>query len=528
VRPPVALVSVAQMRALEAAAIAAGTTEAELQERAGRAVAEAVARELGGRRGRIAGLVGWGNNGRDAVVAARYLAKEGHTVGVWLGRRHPLSDAEVEELSGAGIDVGRVDLDAGGTTLRRALSESDAAIDGLIGIGVVGPMRPQLARVAEILNEVRAERPELVVVSVDVPSGVKADDGSVPGVTVRADVTVTFGAVKAGLLRFPGARFVGRLVVREIGLPAEGIEALPFRILEDAAAGPLLPSRPIDAHKYRFGRVLAVVGSDAYVGAAYLSAAAAARSGCGLVGVASTETVKRVLATRLPEAVYPTLPMDLDDDPERAADHLLGLLPEQQALLVGPGLGRSAATERFLRRLLEANRRARRSVRAVIDADALALLARWERWWEHVGPGHILTPHAAEMARLAGQDADEVAARPWEAARHHARRWRQVVVLKGPFTSIASPEGATWVYPRANAALATGGTGDVLAGLCAGLVAQGVAPADAGSLTVVVHALAARRIVEGRGWRTLLASDLLDEIPAALRALERRAGEPGP
>ncbi|MBA2447971.1 MAG: NAD(P)H-hydrate dehydratase [Chloroflexi bacterium] len=361
--------------------------------------------------------------------------------------------------------------------------------------------------------------------AVDVPSGVNADDGSVAGSAVRADVTVTFGAVKAGLLRFPGASLVGQLYVRSIGLPRGATEGWGYRVLDDAAVAPLLPGRPIDAHKYRLGRVLAVAGSDRYVGAAYLCAAAAARSGCGLVGVASTETVKQVLATRLPEATYPAPPMDLEANPDRAADQVAELLPEYQALLLGPGFGRSGGAERFLRRLLAANGRAKRPVRVVVDADGLALLAGWERWWEQIGADHVLTPHAGEMGRLAGSNGEDSNEAPWATARRVSVEWGQVVVYKGPFTSVAAAKETTWVYPHANPALATAGTGDVLAGLCAGLVAQGARGYDAARLAVVIGARAARRVQAERGWRTLLASDLLEEIPRALSAIERAAEE---
>lgn len=518
---PYRLVTPNQMRALEAAAMAAGTPEHELQERAGWAVADVASAPLASGAKRITVLVGAGNNGRDGVVAARYLAAAGRRLEVWLGPRPALSAAEISSLLEAGIDVRTWGSEAGRAGLRVALAETDVAIDGLYGIGLRGPMDPESAGVAEVLNEARRDRLALRVVAVDVPSGVNAEDGSVPGAAVRADVTVTFGAVKVGLLRFPAARLVGRLEPRTIGLPRQAVEDHPIRILDGRVAEPLVPSRPIDAHKYRFGRTLVIAGSDAYVGAAYLASAAAARSGCGLVGIASTETVKLVLATRLPEATYPAGSLDLEREPEAAADRLAELLTDYQALLVGPGLGRSEGTARFLRRLLTANGRAARATPAVIDADALALLARWDGCWNEIGPHHILTPHAGEMARLAGLGPDEVSERPWDVARTCAAEWRQVVVMKGPFTTIASPNGDAWVYPHANPALATAGTGDVLAGLCAGLVAQGGPPVDAACLAVYVHALAGSQVLAARRWRTLLASDLLPQIPRALGVVER-------
>ena len=525
---PFAVVSVEQMRALEAAAIEAGTPERVLQERAGLAVADVVEEELaarGDRAGgspRIAVLVGSGNNGRDAVVAGRRLAARGCQVNLWHGARSPLSRQETLDVRAEGIRIRQFDGGGWAAPLVASHEGADIAIDGLLGVGSRGPMRPDLAAVASAVNEARSTVPTLRVVAVDVPSGIDADDGSTPGQVVPADVTVTFGAVKAGLLRFPAASYVGRLVPKPIGLPAGSADRLPVHVLDEALVAPLVPARPLDAHKYKFGRVLVVAGSDRFVGAACLGSEAAARAGAGLVGVVSTEAVKRVLATRLPEATYPLTLAGSDDDPEGAADRVAGLLPEQAVVLIGPGIDRADPIDRFVRRLLPGNAGLDRPAPAVIDADALTLLASWPGWWEQIGSGNVLTPHAGEMSRLLASDPDlgEVEGEaPWETARRAASRWRQVIVLKGPFTTVAEPGGRAWIWPHANPALATAGTGDVLAGLIAGLLSQSMLPLDAARLGVVVHAVAGRRLVERRGAPTLVASDLPPALPAVLSAL---------
>lgn len=529
---PFAVVSVAEMRALEAAAIEAGTPERVLQERAGLAVADVIEAELATtgrsadaireRRPRIVVLVGAGNNGRDAVVAGRRLAARGCKVEIWHGSRGPLTGSERLSLASEGVRLLRFDEDGFAPHLEAMIEASDIVIDGLLGVGSRGPMRPELARVTGVLNLARGRARGRRVVAVDVPSGIDADDGAVPGVAVHADITVTFGAVKSGLLLFPAASHAGRLVTARIGLLPGHASAFPVHTLDEARVRGFVPSRAADAHKYRVGRLLVVAGSDQYVGAASLCSEAAARAGAGLVGLVSTEAVKRVLATRLPEATYPLTLTDLDTGAERAAANVADLLSEQSALLVGPGIGRAASTERFLRQLLGLNARQARPTPAVIDADALSILAGWPRWWEQIGPGNLLTPHAGEMARLLASDQDlaSVAGEaPWLTARRAAAKWRQVVVLKGPFTSVAEGAQVTWIYPHANAALATAGTGDVLAGLTAGLMAQGVGEAAAAQLAVVAHALAARRVTERMGGRTLLASDLPAEAPAVLAEL---------
>ena len=532
-----AVVTVAEMRALEAAAMAAGTHERVLQERAGLAVADVIEEELAA-AGREAGsqpcvvvvLVGSGNNGRDAAVAGRRLAARGCVVQIWSGSRCPLSVDEQREMRAEGILFGRFDEYFSGTAgrfLAAALDAADYVIDGLLGVGSHGPMRPEYKVVAKLVQTSRLLNQRRVV-AVDVPSGIDADTGAVPGSVISANTTVTFGAVKAGLLRFPAAQHVGRLALRPIGLSAGLTQALPVHILDEATVRPMVPARQLDAHKYRLGRVLVVAGSDQYVGAACLGSEAAARVGAGLIGLVSTEAVKRVLATRLPEATYPLTLSDLDTDADAAADAVTALLPEQAALLIGPGIGRAASTDGFLRRLLVANAALATPVPAVIDADALSLLAGWGRWWEQIGTGNVLTPHAGEMARLLASDPDLGTAEneaPWETARRAAQHWRQVVVLKGPFTTVAHPDGQAWVWPHANPALATAGTGDVLAGLCAGLAAQrrGGCSLDAALLAVVVHGNAARAALDAGGGLTLVASDLLPEVSRVLHTLASAA-----
>lgn len=526
-REPDVIVSVAQMRALEAAAVAAGTPEQVLQERAGLAVADVIEqhvqqRSRAGWKPSILALVGSGNNGRDAAVAARRLAWRGCRVEIRYGSRCPLSEAELRDLTAEGVAAAPFgDRDS----LAAAIDSADYLIDGLLGVGARGPMRPDLNWVPPLITRTQTVRRRPWVVAVDVPSGIDADTGSVPGESIRADVTVTFGAVKAGLLRFPAANYVGRLVAAPIGIPAEAISHSQVNLLTPDAGPSLVLRRPLDSHKYSVGRVLVVAGSDQYVGAACLCSEAAARVGAGLVGVVSTEAVKRVLATRFPEATYPLTLTNLEEQPEASAERIAEILPEQRVLLIGPGIGRSAGTARFLRRLLSLNGNRQVPVPAVIDADALSLLALWDHWREKIGTGNVLTPHAGEMARLLGGEMDKSTA-PWEIAREAAQRWQQTVVLKGPFTTIAEPSGCAWVWPHANPALATAGTGDVLAGVIAGLLAQEepryVEPQDPALLGVVVHALAARRVLEKNHWRTLLASDLLLEIPAVLASLAER------
>jgi ADP-dependent NAD(P)H-hydrate dehydratase / NAD(P)H-hydrate epimerase len=480
------------MRALEAAAFAAGVSEAELQQRAGTAVAEEVFARVGADR--ILVLSGHGNNGRDGMVAATWLLERRCSVDLALGPRNAISDAELQRVR-----------DLGGRVLQAneplPLDEASLVVDGLLGIGSHGALREPLAGLVRQLNESSRRRPDLIVLAIDVPSGMDSDTGEVPGEVVWADVTVTLGAVKQGLLRFPAAQRVGELVCRDIGLSSSD---LPYDVLLDDELAECVPSRPLDAHKYRFGRVLVVAGSEHFLGAPVLCVGGALRAGAGLVTLASTPAARQAVATHLPEATY------TQGDPRRVQD--LPLEP-QAAIVLGPGLGREPSTIQFVHDLL----RAVHGKPVVIDADALYALGELDQWWNLVGPNTVLTPHSGELSRL-GAHLEE-AETSWSQASRLAKAWGCCLVAKGPFTCIADPAGRVAVWPRANAALATGGTGDVLAGLTGGLLAQGVSVWDAARVAVAAHALAAATIVEEREWRTLLASDLLEELPAALAGL---------
>jgi NAD(P)H-hydrate epimerase len=314
---------------------------------------------------------------------------------------------------------------------------------------------------------------------------------------------VTLGGIKQGLLRFPAAEHVGQLIAREIGIPSSAEADLLYRTIDKRATGKLVPKRPLDAHKYRFGRVLVIAGTDHFLGAPVLCAGGAARIGAGLITVASTRDARLNVAAHLPEVTFtdPSVPLE-------------SYLESHNAIVIGPGLGRGPEVTRFVASVLE--QRSQENA-IVVDADGLVALSELEHWPRRLGPNAVLTPHAGELERLIGKPLN-TSETEWARAGRLAREWGCVLVAKGPFTAVASPDGHVDVWPHANPALATGGTGDVLAGITAGLLAQHLAPWDAARLAVAVHAQAAQNLT-GRGWRTLLASDLLSELPAVLTQL---------
>jgi NAD(P)H-hydrate epimerase len=505
------IVSVAQMRALETAAFAAGLSEDELQRRAGHAVAEEAFHLLPAGE-RLVILVGHGNNGRDGAVAAEWLAQRGVTVDLVLAPRHAVTPEELARLEAHGASTIRSENAA---AVEHSLEAATVAVDALAGIGARGALREPLAALARQINTSRGTRgPALHVLALDIPSGIDADTGDVLGEAVWADSTVTLGGVKQGLLRFPAAEHVGRLIARQIGIPKAAQAELPYSCLETDDLCGLVPHRPLDAHKYRFGRVLVIAGSEHFPGAAAMCSGGAARVGAGLVTLAATRDVRLTVAAHLPEVTYTTDDVRAADGPA-AVGAVEPYLRSHNSVALGPGLGRGPAITAFVEQTLT---RRPPDHRLVIDADGLVVLSEIRDWVRLVSPNVVLTPHSGELERLVGHElsADEPL---WVHAGGLAKAWGCVLVAKGPFTCIAHPDGRVDVWPRANPALATGGTGDVLAGVCAGLLAQDIAVWDAARLAVGVHGLAAERVVKRHGWRTLLASDLLTELPAALADL---------
>ena len=519
------VLSVEEMRVAEGRALARGISEAELQARAGAAVAAHAMRLAPS--GPIVVPVGIGNNGRDGWVAACALTRAQRPVRLYLSPRHALTEAEIAVFQAAHGSVCVHTGDESLATLRLWLADAALVIDALLGIGAKGAPRSPLDRFIAELNRARFSRAELRVIAIDVPSGIDADSGEVPGEAVHADATVALGAVKQGLLRFPAAALTGALLSGEIGLAGAGAMSATTRTLERDEVRRAVPARGLQGHKGSFGRVLVAAGSPSYLGAPYLAGTAAARSGCGLVAFAAAPRLQAVLAGLLPEATYLRLPGGApDEQPKDAADRVMEAMSEAQAMVLGPGIGRSDGARTFVRRLLAGRAEIETPPPIVVDADALSILGDTPELWPSLTPGAVLTPHHGEMARLTGLPLEEIAYTPWQVAREAAARWGHTVVLKGPFTAIATRDEAVRVLVHANPALATAGTGDVLAGTIAGLLAQGLQPPDAARVAVYAHAAAAAAVCQLHDRDLLLAGDLLGQIPRELAALRSERGDP--
>lgn len=542
--------TVAEMVAAEKAADAAGHSYARMMELAGSRVAEAVLEryEVAGRQ--VLVLVGPGNNGGDGLVAGRYLVEAGASVAFYLFKpRDAATDENMANVEAMGLEVLAAEYDQRFRVLRHRLRVTDIVIDALLGTGVSRPIdgplaalmeqvtagmaesrsrptaEPGLVSVAEVPpaddeTSPRAARTRPVVVAVDCPSGLNCDTGELDPLTMTADHTVTFAGPKRGHFRFPGAAACGELIVADIGIDSglPAVTAAPVELATPRLAHRLLPERPMDGHKGTFGTALIAAGSIRYWGAPALAARGALRSGVGLVTLAVPQRLRPALAGQFPEAIYPAV-TDTDVLGVSTANLLLASLENYQAMLVGPGLGDAGS---FLTALLDGLRAPEtgRCPPLVVDADGLNLLAAMPEWSGKLPPNTVLTPHPGEMARLVGRslnairDEDRV-----ELARERAAEWGHVVALKGAYTMIAAPDGRVTLLPFANPVLAVGGSGDVLAGIIVGLLAQGMEPYPAAVLGGYLHGAAGQMASDFWGRAGLLASELADWVSHARRAL---------
>ena len=394
------------------------------------------------------------------------------------------------------------------------------------------------------------------VLAVDCPSGLNCDTGALDPAALHADITVTFAYPKRGHFLPPGADALGCLIVADIGVPPHLADAVEVEVATPEMVHPWLPDRSALSHKGTFGKAMIVAGSTNYTGAAYLAGAAAARAGAGLVTMAVAAPLHNSLAAILHEATWLLLPHDLGAIAPSAANLVREQMSDYQALWVGCGLSTEKPTAKFLESLLinreqgaartwfKSHREADEDAEAdnsehptlpplVIDADGLNLLARLSGWPLRLSgwPQHlhgwplrmptpaILTPHPGEMARLCGCETEEVQEDRLNMARQKAETWGHIVVLKGPHTICASPDGRTVIQPFANPALATAGTGDVLAGTVVGLLAQGVPAFEAAVLGCYLHGLAGEMMRREIGIAGGLAGDLLPRLPRAMSML---------
>jgi len=492
-----------QVRAMDERTIASGTPSLALMERAAGHLARTVLDVAGTTYGtRVAFVCGKGNNGGDGIAAARLLRDHGAWPVVCLvSDPADLSGDAAAQLRRWRARGGRITTD-----LLPGVAQADVVVDCLLGTGATGAPRPPYDAAIATVNAREAP-----VVACDLPSGVDADTGAVVAGAVRADVTLCLGAHKRGLALWPARSRVGDLRVGEIGI-RDDTDLPAARLVDAGDVAGVLTDPDSRGDKRSRGVVVIVAGSSDMSGAAVLAARGALAAGAGLVTVATTALARHFVAPNVPEAMTLDLP---DDDSDTAFERVAAACERADALVMGPGMGHDDPQVALVRRCV-----ASLGLPTVLDADGLnafrhdaAALA------DHAADVLVLTPHRSELARICGADDDDLWDRRVEVVPGLARDWRATIVAKGPGTLTAAPDGRVWIDAAATAALATGGTGDVLSGMTGAALAAGPTP-ERVAATVTLHGVAGQEAAARRAVRSVTSLDVARAVPAALRRVQ--------
>ncbi|HET7626911.1 MAG TPA: NAD(P)H-hydrate dehydratase [Bacillales bacterium] len=485
-----------------------GLSGETLMESAGRAAAGKLMGRIG-KKEKIVVLAGTGNNGGDGFVIGRVLLEAGYDAEVWLipPRKKIKGDARkhlaIYEAAGFHVET----YQGNEARLAASLERCTVVVDAMLGTGVKGGVRPPYKEIIQRLNEARA-----LTIAVDVPSGVPSDGERIEGEAVKADWTLTLQCPKTSAFVYPHASYYGECETLNIGIPQKVVRAIaPARQLWSADAFRRhFPKRAADAHKGSHGKGLIIAGSREMPGAAAMTGAAALRGGGGLVTLAVPAAIQPTVASLLPEATY---------RPCASADGAFSgewpLEAAYDAVAAGPGIGRGDGAAKLVAALL-------RECEAplVLDADALYPLDRLKAELKARPAPTVLTPHPGEMARLTGTSVEAVQSSRFQSAREFARTYGVWLVLKGPYTIVSAPDGMQFVNPTGNAALAKGGTGDVLTGLIFAFIMQHPQIQPAVSNAVYLHGQAADDLVaNGTAPASVLATDLIEQFGASLGRL---------
>lgn len=508
------LVTAEQMRTIDKTAIEGRGIPSEiLMENAGRGIAEDIMMLRFSREEppRFSIFCGKGNNGGDGYVVGRYLAEAGCDITFYfLGPIEKLSrDARLnfDRVAGQGMDLVELKSESDLPDILHA----DYVVDAIFGTGFSGAPRGLAGKVIEYIND--QGRP---AISVDMPSGLNADTGQHEGEVVQAFLTCTLALPKYGLYVSPGRELAGRVSVIPIGIPQEVVDEFDLKtdLPSLAELTWLLPERPPEGHKGTFGKVLLIAGSLGLTGAAAMAAKSALRCGCGLAKLAAPRSVLPIIAPLCQEATGHPLPEVSKKGAlaTRALGEIRDLIEGHDALAIGPGIGQHHETAELIRRLVS-----KLDKPAVIDADGLNVLAGHMDIVKENPNSHqmVLTPHPGEFYRLTNKKVPTDVHGRLETAAQFASGYNVVLVLKGSPSVIAEPGGRTWVNPTGNNGMASGGTGDVLTGAIASLLAQGMKPAEAAVTGCYIHGLAGDTAIIEMTERALIAGDLIDYLPAA-------------
>ena len=511
------VVTAAQMRELDRLTIHKyGTASLTLMERAGEGIATAILERFArAAKNGVVVVAGKGNNGGDGLVVARLLKKKRIPCDVVLLARPDELSADAAHNLRAWLKLkGKIlEIDADKLPLlSRAIADKGLLVDAILGTGSKNVVAGLFAEAITFMNAAG-----LPIIAVDIPSGIDTDNGQPLGVAIQAEMTVALGFPKLGEVIHPGLTYCGETVVADIGIDSRALaEVAPqIELLDWETVRWLVPRRESDSHKGTYGHVLVVAGARGKTGAAILSCRAAMRAGAGLVTLAAPRALNTIFAGSLVEVMTEPLGEDSSEQLEMLSDaDWRRLIERKNVLLFGPGIGVNEATHSSIRWLLK-----NITMPWVIDADGLNNLALDLDRLRHAKTPPILTPHPGEMARLVGKKTSAVNANRIEVARSFALAHHCHVILKGARTVIATIEGKVYINPTGNPGMASAGMGDVLAGIIAALLAQGLSAGDAMRLGVYLHGYVGDRVAESKGPIGLLASDIVDGLPKAFAEL---------
>ena len=499
-----------------------GLPELLLMESAGHRTAQAMASLLQGVRDKtICVLAGSGNNGGDALAAARYLHNMGAKVKVFItceeAHLKPAAGRMEKTAAQMGLEIHKLEEDRDWNRLHLALKFTDAILDGLLGTGFKGELKKKILRLIEEVNEAGKK-----VLSIDIPSGVEADTGRISSVAVAADMTLTLGLPKVGHLLSPGTEMTGELIVDDIGIPQKLLQSdkIQQTLLDDSLAATLLPLRGHAVHKGDCGKILVIAGSLGMTGAAALAATSALRAGAGVVTLAVPESLQPLLASQLMEVMVQPVPEKTAGifGGEGALKSLLALADKHDTVLIGPGLGRAMETQELVRMFVS-----RVNKPLIMDADAIYAYRSQIDDLSKLPQVPVLTPHLGEMAGLLGVSVDDLRTSLLPIVREAAAEYQCILVVKSECTMVVYPDGMAFFTTKGNSGMATAGSGDVLAGTIAGLTMQtesGLAPL----VGVYLHGLAGDIAYAEKG-EALIAGDIREKLAGARQELRKLQGQ---
>jgi len=461
-------------------------------------------------------FAGSGNNGGDGFVVARHLYNYGVKVKVFLQASFNKIKGEagenlniIDEMGVELIEAETVKLEE----IQEAMQNSDLIIDAILGTGLQGKVTGLKAKIIELINVAGKE-----VVAIDVPSGLNADTGKIEGPCIKATHTITLALPKIGLLLFPGASYAGNVTVVNIGISSYLLKnkKLKTNMVTKEIVKSLLPSRAAYTHKGSFGKVLILAGSIGMTGAAYLASEAAMRSGTGIVVLGIPRSLNPIMEVKLTEVM--TLPLAETKKQslgEKAEKTVSKLMKDFSVLGIGPGISRQLETQRLVRKIIEKS-----DIPMVVDADAIYALRENITILKKVKAPLVITPHPGEMAKLINKGIDYILDNQLDITREIAQEFGIVVVLKGARTIVANKEGEAYINVGDNSGMATGGSGDVLTGIICSLIAQGADNFSAAIAGVYIHSLAGNLARDIKGERSMIAGDILSQVPQAFLNIE--------